>query len=250
MKAFKYGLYCGLIFLCLLSQAGASETARKFINGVTAYQEGDFQAAIDAFSALYASGIENAELFYNLGNAYLKNDDLGHAILWYERALKREPADPDVKFNLDYALSLTKDQKAETALPLSHIFFFWKYQLSAAAVQCAAIILNLVFWSLLGVSLFWRNKKLQRIAYLTLVFALLFTSTAWFNYYESAYRPPAVILPPEAAIRSGLSDDATELFVLHAGTKVRIEKERNAHVRIYFADGKIGWIKKDLVGRI
>jgi len=250
MKAFKYGLFSSLIILCLMMPAGASETARNFITGVAAYQNGDYETAIDAFSTLVDSGIQNAELFYNLGNAFLKNNDIGHAVLWYQRALKLNPTEPDLKFNLDYALSLTKDQKAETALPLSRIFFFWKYQLSANTVQWAAITLNLIFWLLLACSLLWKNKGLRQTAYLSLVFVLIFTSTALYNYYESTYRPQAVILPSEVSIRSGLSDTATELFVLHAGTKVRIQGKQADHVRIYFADGKIGWLKKELVGLI
>ncbi len=250
MKTFKYGLYGILIFLCLMAPAMASETARSFITGVSAYQNGDYETAIDAFSALVDSGIQNEELFYNLGNAYLKKDDIGPAVLWYERALKLNPADPDLKFNLDYALSLAKDQRAETALPLSRIFFFWKYQLNADTVQWTAIAWNLIFWLLLVGSHIWKSKRLRRTAYLSLVFVLVFTSTALYNYYESTYRPQAVILPPEVSIRSGLSDTATELFVLHAGTKVHVEKEQNEHYRIYFTDGKIGWVKKELVGLI
>jgi len=250
MKAYKYGLYASLVIFCLMVPARGSETARSFITGVTAYQNGNYETAIDAFSAIVDSGVQNAELFYNLGNAYLKNDDLGHAVLWYERALKRNPDDPDLKFNLDYALSLIKDQKAETTLPLPRIFFFWKYQLSADTIQWSAIVLNLIFWLLLVCSHIWQRKRLRQTAYLVLVFVLVFTSTALYNYYERTYRPLAVILPPEVSIRSGLSDTATELFVLHAGTKVRVEKEQNDHYRIYFTDGKIGWVKKELVGRI
>jgi tetratricopeptide (TPR) repeat protein len=250
MKFLKYGICCGLILFSLTVRAGASENARRFISAVTAYQNGDFQAAVEDFSTLAGSGLENAELFYNLGNAYLKKGDLGHAVLWYERALKLDPTDPDLKFNLDYALSLTKDQKSESALSLSRIFFFWKYHLSADAIKSTAIVLNLIFWLFLLVGHLRQKQKLQRIAYVALVFAGLFAATALYNFYESSFRPQAVVLSPEVSIRSGLSDDATELFRLHAGTKIRIEKEQDDHVRIYFADGKIGWVKKDFVGRI
>ncbi|MBW1759842.1 MAG: hypothetical protein JRG68_04405 [Deltaproteobacteria bacterium] len=37
-------------------------------------------------------------------------------------------------------------------------------------------------------------------------------------------------------------------LVLHAGTKVKIEKEKKEFVRIYFSDGKIGWINKREAG--
>jgi hypothetical protein len=108
----------------------------------------------------------------------------------------------------------------------------------------------LIFWLFLLVGHLRQKQKLQRTAYGVLLFGVIFTATALYNYYEDTYRPQAVILPPEVSIRSGWTEDATELFVLHAGTTVRIQKEQNDHVRIYFADGKIGWINKELVGRI
>ena len=60
----------------------------------------------------------------------------------------------------------------------------------------------------------------------------------------------AIILPEKVSIRSGLNDEATELFTLHAGSKITIEKRLNDHFRIYFSEGKIGWIKQSEVGII
>jgi tetratricopeptide (TPR) repeat protein len=250
MKPVIKGLCSVFLLFGLLTPVQASENARYFLTGISAYQEEAFDAAITAFSAIADSGVENAALFYNLGNAYLKNDQLGPAVLWYERSLKLNPNDPDLKFNLDYALSLTKDQKNEMPLPLSRIFFFWKYHLNAEAIIWSAIILNLCFWLLLLSGHIWKSKSLQRTAYAALLLVVIFASTAIYNFYENVYRLHAIILPDEVSIRSGLSDDATELFVLHAGTKVRIEKAQDAHVRIYFDEGKIGWVKKELVGLI
>jgi tetratricopeptide (TPR) repeat protein len=105
------------------------------------------------------AGTDNGKLFYNLGNAYLKNDDLGRALLWYERALKRIPDDPDLRFNYDYALTLTKDERGEKESPLLRILFFWKYQLSHSTVRWIAIFFNAALWTALSV-LVIRKKRL------------------------------------------------------------------------------------------
>jgi tetratricopeptide (TPR) repeat protein len=139
----------------------ASETARTFMDGTEAYRNGDWPAAISAFKSLADGGVNNGRLFYNLGNAYLKNDDLGHALLWYERALKRIPDDPDLRFNYDYALTLTKDERGEQESPLLHILFFWKYQLSHSTVRWTAILINAALWIALSV-LACRKKRLLR----------------------------------------------------------------------------------------
>jgi SH3-like domain-containing protein len=83
-----------------------------------------------------------------------------------------------------------------------------------------------------------------------LTLGLVFTLTAVYNDYETDFTKEAVILPSRVSIRSGLTDDATELFVLHAGTKVKIDKEKDAYIRIFFSEGKIGWIKKSDAGVI
>jgi hypothetical protein len=68
--------------------------------------------------------------------------------------------------------------------------------------------------------------------------------TASFNYYDDAYNKRAVIIPPEISVRSGLSDNATELFALHAGSQVHVDKEKDGFLKIRFSKDKIGWIKK------
>ena len=74
--------------------------------------------------------------------------------------------------------------------------------------------------------------------------------TALYGYYEANFTRHAIVLPEKISVRSGLSEDATELFVLHAGTKVSIENENEGFFKITFSDGKIGWVKKSEVGVI
>jgi len=76
-----------LLLLGVFSPVRASDQARPFLSGLEVYKAGDYAQAIDRFGTIARSGVVNAQLYYNLGNAYLKNNELGPAILWYERAL-------------------------------------------------------------------------------------------------------------------------------------------------------------------
>lgn len=250
MKGFKHILLFIMLILCSVRITGASETARTFLDGIKDYKENRFAESAAAFSRVADEGIKNGKLFYNLGNAYLKNGDIGNALLWYERALKILPHDPDLKFNYEYAQSLTQDEKGDKELSLVRILFFWKYLLSQIRIQWTAIIFNLIFWSLMAVRVIRRKTRLQTIGHLILTLGIIFTFTAVYNDYEANFIKEAVILPAKVSIRSGLTDDATELFVLHAGAKVRIDKEKDDYIRIAFSDGKIGWIKKSDAGVI
>ena len=239
-----------LLVLFLAAGVPASETARTFIEGTQAYRNGDWSTAIDAFETLAAQGVDNGQLFYNLGNAYLKSDDLGRALLWYERALKRIPDDPDLRFNYDYALTLTKDERAEQKSPLVRILFFWKFQLTHATICWVAVSLNAALWMALSILTFRKKRRLRPFVVLLALVALLFSATALFNYIEGTHVRHAVVLPDEVAVRSGFSDSATQLFLLHAGTKVRVERESDTHMMVRYTADKIGWVKKGDVGVI
>lgn len=248
----RWGILAAVVILGLSLTAGhaASDAARTFMAGSDAYRRGDWPAAIEAFQRVIADGIHSGPLYYNLGNAYLKNDDLGRALLWYERALKRLPDDPDLRFNYEYALTLTKDEPAMQARPLMRILFFWKYQLSPPTVRGVALILNAALWTALSILAVRRKRLLRPTTILTAAAAFIFTATAIYNAVETARIRHAIILPDQAAIRSGFTETATELFVLHAGTRVRVERESGDHLLIRYTADKIGWVRKADAGII
>jgi len=250
MKHFLLTAAILALLLAVAATAPATQSARTFMDGTEAYRNGDWPAAIAAFEGLAESGVNSGKLFYNLGNAYLKNDDLGHALLWYERALKRIPDDPDLHFNYNYALTLTKDEPGERDSPLLRILFFWKYQLSPSTVCWIAILLNTALWIALSILVVRKKRLLRPSVVLTAAATVVFCATAAFNYVEAIQVRYAVILTEQAAVRSGFTDTATQLFVLHAGTKVRVERETDTRLLIRYTEDKIGWVKRSEAGII
>ena len=78
-----------------------------------AYREKKYQQAIKDYESLLRSGV-SASLYYNLGNAYYRTDNITKAILNYERAALLEPGNSDIKFNLQFARSKTIDKFSES----------------------------------------------------------------------------------------------------------------------------------------
>jgi tetratricopeptide (TPR) repeat protein len=242
----------GILGLLISATSLAKPNQTAFLDGIAAYKSGRYQEAVTAFKTLADQGLTNPELFYNLGNAYLKIKDLGRAVLWYERAARLEGNDPDLMFNLSYARSLTKDTDSTRGPSLNKILFFWKYRLSYQTILILALILNALFWFLLLVRMFIKTKR-RPLGIAVLVLALptlIFVFTAVYNYYEISHSRMAVILPKKVSVRSGFSDHATELFVLHAGTTVNIQKKQGDFLRISYSKDKIGWIKRSAAGMI
>ncbi len=249
----KIKILCMMLLWLMLSGNAAAqdkELTQAFLHGIDQYKAGDFADAVQSFQKIADAGIRNGKLFYNLGNAYLKTGKIGPAMLWYERALQLIPDDPDLRFNYEYALTLLKDDRGEKNISIVRILFFWKYMLSPSVVRITALVLNALFWITVTVRLVMHKKLLKTPIVLTLILASVFSLTAIYNYYESGYFRMAVILSEEVPVRSGLSDDATELFRLHAGSKIQIEREKQGYYRIVFTEDKIGWIRSADAGVI
>lgn len=240
---------CFFIFVPCTWAFHDAERAKLLLDGAEHYKNGDFEAAVEAFLKITDSGIKNGKLFYNLGNAYMKNDDVGRAVYWYERALKLIPDDPDLRFNIDYAYSLLKDEKGDPSSPVLNVIFFWKHKLSPFSVIWTAIILNCLLFALLTLRLFVKKISMMSIIFV-MFFSLVFTFTAFFNYYESAFMQKGIILPEKVPVRSGFTENSTRLFSLHAGTKVGIEQENQGYYKIYYSRGKIGWVSEKDIGII
>ncbi|HSM59345.1 MAG TPA: tetratricopeptide repeat protein, partial [Longimicrobiales bacterium] len=88
-------------------RAGAQEDI--FREGSRLSQEGQYQAALEAWERIREAGYESAALHFNLGNVHFKLGHLGPAILEYERAERLAPGDQDVAENLRLARSVTAD---------------------------------------------------------------------------------------------------------------------------------------------
>lgn len=238
------------MLIIVVTPSLGSEPAKWFVQGIEAYNASDYDGAITLFLKVAESDVQNSKLYYNLGNAYLKKDDVGHAILWYEKALKHSLHDPDLTFNYQYAKSLLKDEIGEKPSPVIPILFFWKYIFSQKTVQYAALCFNLLFWGFVILKLFYRTNFIRMGVYGLAILTFILSATAFYTYYESDHIRKGIVLPEKIAVRSGFDEHSTELFALHSGTKVRIQKEQKEHVKIYYSKGKMGWVKKSVIGFI
>ena len=248
--------YCLLFTFSVCFTAGipqavsADEQAKTFLDGVRYYESKEYANAVEAFLKLTDDGVQNGKLYYNLANAYLKNGDIGLAILWYERALKMMPNDPDLRFNLDYAKTLVTDKSESTSSPLVAVMFFWKDLFSKASWQWIALGLNLLFWGAVAAWFGFKKRVFKTLSYCFLIVTGIALGTVFYHEFMAVHRPEAIILPASVSIRSGFAFESTELFVLHAGTRVAVEKKEAGFYRIRFSKDKIGWIEDTLAGII
>lgn len=240
----------GLVFCLAITsifatpQVGhAADTTGLFIDGTQAYKAGEYKAAAQSFEAIATLGVKNPDLFYNIGNAYLKSDDLGHAVLWYERARRLAPRDPDLLFNLAHAQGLVKD-KIESSLNVTDILFFWQGLISLKWLQFLALGSSLFFFLWAGVLQYKQKKVFSGTGTLIFILFCFLFLVVCLETHRIRADHEAVIVSQTVTVRSGTMETATPLFDLHAGTKVKVFGEKPGYLKIQVAKGKMGWVAK------
>jgi tetratricopeptide (TPR) repeat protein len=225
----------------------ASHPGELFVHANSAYEAGDYPRAIELYRALVERGHDNGHLHYNLGNAYLRNGELGRAVASYRESLADLPRDQDVAANLSFARRSTKDALTPPEpSPWLRTLVPWHYELSRRELTWTVLALNLLFWCALAGLLFRRRWASLSWTALGLLLLLLATGGSLLVRHLWPTRV-AVVLPQEIDAVSGPGSDAVVRFKLHAGTEVEVEGEREGWVRIALPDGQQGWVAEDQV---
>ena len=253
MKKKRSGKATTIVLLLLLFPLGASAVTKAEAD--SAYVRGEYQLAITDYEALLKQG-GSAELYYNLGNAYYRTENITKAVLNYERALLLSPGDPDIRFNLQIARSKTIDK----IVPESEMFFItWYHALVNlmsvdAWARMALISLALVIMLLL-VYLFASRIWLRKVGFfggiLLLIVFVLSNLFAWQQKQNLLFRKGAIITASSVTVKSTPAKNGTDLFILHEGTKVNItDGSMRGWLEIRIADGKEGWIERNKLEEI
>ena len=214
----------------------------------SAYVRGEYQQAIKDYEALLKQGA-SADLYYNLGNAYYRTENITRAVLNYERALLLSPSDRDIRFNLQMARSKTIDK----ITPEQDMFFVtWYHSLvnmtsvdgwaDIALISLAlAIVLALLY-------LFSERIWLRKVGFFGAIFlVVVFLLSNIFAHQQKdllVHRRGAIVTAPAITVKSTPAKQGTDLFILHEGTKVTITDDSMKDWKgIRLADGKEGWIE-------
>jgi len=236
-----------IIFILIIigiSVLHAQESGNRFNEANKAYAEGDYQTAIKLYSIILEQGIESGEVYFNLGNTYYKMNDLGRAILYYEKAAKFIKGDPALEQNLQLTQIRIVD-KIE-AIPKLFIEDWWStltHVFSLDTLLWISIILFSVLIMLIIVNLLYTKQFLPRFIWaMTLLFVLIFVVTLSL-IYEFETSQFGVILVEKVSVISEPGIGGTEVFILHEGTKVLINRMLNEWLEISIPDGKTGWLK-------
>ena len=239
------------IFVVKTTSALADHNQYLFDQANKLYQQEQFQEAIKNYLEIIKNGYESWQLYYNLGSAYYKTGDFGRAILNYERALKLNPKNEDIQFNLQVANLSVVDK---ITIPPQFFISKWLSDLKALlgiqALTFLAVGFYLITILLIILKIFVRKARAQRLLTVLLVPLLILLVTVSFiliaRINENNSTNYAIVLVDKVDVLSSPEEQGTELFSLHKGVKFKVDELQNEWAKIRLADGKIGWVRRDV----
>ncbi len=240
--------------LTLVFSIFTSNYAKPLLNAETMrlanilYENGRYSEASQTYQQLIEQGYIDSALFYNLGNAYYRQDNLSKAILNYERAAYLSPRDENIQANLAYARGQRLDQYDTKAnSPLEQ----WTQTISTKMTLNEMSIVALVsFWALAVFFILYNHihkPHLKKALRYILTFTLLIFTLSVFTlgnriYIEKTY-PTAVVTASSIDVVSNPGEDGISQFTLHSGAKVILLETRGqwAHLSLP-GDQFQGWV--------
>ena len=231
----------------ICSWADSQKNADQVLQANNHYINNRYNEAVQIYEDLLAKGNHNGYLYYNLGNTYVRQSQLGKAVLNYLKALQLLPRDNNLEANLNYAIAETVDRlHIPPAKGLPKIFF-WLNDFSLTELIKYLLIINLIFWALLTLSSIkrWNDLDLARKITLAILCVTLISTIAKSQMQSSVIL--GVIQPEKVAVQSEAGVGNVVLFELHEGAIVTLKERNQGWVQIEVDENKIGWVPEKLI---
>ena len=231
-------LSCAIIGLFAISSAFAQSDA-QFAKANQEYADRNFKEAIDGYDQLVRSGQWSANLFYDLGNAYFRVGDFGHAILNYERALALDPRHPEANANLQIA----RDEARALELQQSRLERYLRsattnqYTTAAAITFLAGSVL--CCRSDLCPPSFWPPDY---IVDLFLVDLCVARGRHFLDRQRKQGRALAIVTASGVEARVATADTANSVLALPAGSEIKIASQRGDWIYAMLPNNLRGWV--------
>lgn len=247
--------YLLLVFISSTVLVFGQENTTLFEAANKAYNDGNFPEAITKYKSILEKGNHSTSIYYNLGNAYYKSNEIGPSIYYFEKALQLSPKDEDILNNMAFAKNMTIDAieplpKTQLSKFVNNITGTFTYNQWA---WIAVIFGFLCVISFLLYQFSYQTLK-KRIYFLISSIAFLFilgaVAIAYQQYGKAQADRPAIVFAKETTVKAEPNLRSDEVFVLHEGTKVQVLDAVDNWKKIQLIDGKIGWIVAEDVNEL
>ena len=218
-----------IIYILLLTIALGARATELTDSADMAYDDGNFDRAIELYTRALTDEGSSSDLYYNLGNAYYRTGNSAQAILAYERALRLNPANTEAKANLSFVNERIADKQGENGSFLYNTYVSLSALMSSNSWALAAIVLMLLTVAGGFVYAMASAVIIRKIGFFgaiatalccLIVIVMSFAARARAN--DDTY---AVITAQSTTLSTAPHtprNSSEEAMILHEGTKVRI----------------------------
>jgi tetratricopeptide (TPR) repeat protein len=241
-----------ILLLCLIPLDTFAQSSQLLFNEANRlYTAGNYEQSVEKYHEIVRNGFESGALYFNMGNAYYKLGKIGESILFYEKALKLIPGDEALQRNIQIARLKTVD-KIEP-IPSLFLEIWWKEAINLFSLNTYSWLSLSTFFSLalmIAIYLVFRKDGFRYFIWVNgicfIVFLLLFLG----KIYENENNRFGIIMSKTVSVVSEPAISSTEMFILHEGTKVKINRTVEGWYEISLADGKTGWMQIEGIAQI
>ncbi|MCK5082259.1 MAG: hypothetical protein KAR31_05070 [Candidatus Omnitrophica bacterium] len=254
MRNLKFILFLTMLFVFAAEQGFAQITEKealsKFVSAGMDYKDGKYDEAIAKYNEIIEGGRESGAVYYNLGNSYFREVDMGKTVLNYERAKRLIPRDSDLNFNSRYVSSRTdgySNGKTTSFLDraVRSCIEFYTIDEMVMVILITVFVLGVIV--LLSLYLNWPRPLSQAMTVFLALIAVVYT-TGIVVKVQYARNLAVVVTTAESYFEP--RTDSTVHFKLSEGAKARVIRSELGWVKVERLDGKVGWVPLDVLEKI
>lgn len=254
MKCNKIAVMIGAILLFAFL-GNAQNPEQIALQAAKAYNTKQYTNAINLYEKIISAGYESSALYYNLGNAYFRNNEMTFAVFYYEKALKLAPNNEEIIHNIEVVNSKLTD-KVET---VPELFYkrWWKqlvnlFELNTLALINIILLTTVLFLLVIYIvssQIFIRKISFWAGVCLFFLFCLgSIAASQRYHYIKNQHQ--AIVFEPTVNIKSSPDENSKDIFVLHEGTKVTLLDLVADWQEIRISNGSVGWIRSSEIRKI
>lgn len=236
-----------LLLLCCFSNISFSQNDQIFSEANSLYNDGKYAEAIDKYESILDTEQHSAELYFNLGNANYKLNNIAPSIYYYEKALLLAPNNKDLQNNLAFAENMTIDAIDEVPkVGFSRLTNNLVNTFSMdtwAKIAVGGVLLFVIIFLTYHFSYTSSKKRVAFVVSLISLFVAFFSLAMSFQKESlNNKNNPAIIFAQESRVKTDPNPASEEVFRLHEGTKVQVLESYDDWRKIQLSDNSIGWI--------
>ena len=240
-----------ITLLVFFSNVFSKDFDENFYKANNYYNNSKYLESINIYESILAEGWESSNLYYNLGNSYFRQNQIGQSIWAYNKALKMDPRNEDLIKNLSIAEAKIKDR-----IILPDEFYFVKvygnfksrYTLKEWLLAGGIIVLFTVVSFLISEFHIFNNLKIVRVVKILILLTVTIHIVILDKFFDDKDDNIGIIIDNQVEAYSGpFYGDNSVLFNVNEGTEVMIKQNQKNWIEIILLDGKRAWITSDKI---